>query len=170
MAGAPNGSQRPRLFNTEYTIGWICAIRPEHVAARCFLDEEPEGLDSRSPGDSNSYTLGRCGVHNVFVVLRLFGEYGTSSATAIAKDLLHSFPNVRVGLMVGIVAARRAGSMMSGSETSWSVLRGPGTVVCFSMTIARPYKVSLFVSQYSWTGRRHCWRPLCVLCRALLNR
>lgn len=30
------------------------------------------------------------------------GEYGTSSAASVARDMLHSFPNVRIGLMVGI--------------------------------------------------------------------
>lgn len=30
------------------------------------------------------------------------GEYGLSSATGVAKDMLHSFPNIRIGLMVGI--------------------------------------------------------------------
>ncbi|KAF4806501.1 Vegetative incompatibility protein HET-E-1 [Colletotrichum siamense] len=29
-------------------------------------------------------------------------EYGTSAATAVAKDMEHSFPNVSIGLMVGI--------------------------------------------------------------------
>jgi len=30
------------------------------------------------------------------------GEYGTDSATSVARDMLHSFPNIRIGLMVGI--------------------------------------------------------------------
>jgi hypothetical protein len=30
------------------------------------------------------------------------GEYGTSSAASVARDMLHSFPNVRIGLIVGI--------------------------------------------------------------------
>jgi nucleoside phosphorylase len=57
------------------TVGWICAITTEYVAARAFLDEEH--------------------------VLPI-GEYGTSSAARVAEDMLHSFPNIRVGLMVGI--------------------------------------------------------------------
>jgi hypothetical protein len=30
------------------------------------------------------------------------GEYGISSAASVARDMLHSFPNIRIGLMVGI--------------------------------------------------------------------
>jgi nucleoside phosphorylase len=30
------------------------------------------------------------------------GEYGTSSAARVAEDMMHSFPNIRIGLMVGI--------------------------------------------------------------------
>lgn len=30
------------------------------------------------------------------------GEYGTASAAGVARDMLHSFPNIRIGLMVGI--------------------------------------------------------------------
>jgi hypothetical protein len=30
------------------------------------------------------------------------GEYGTASAAGVARDMLSSFPSVRLGLMVGI--------------------------------------------------------------------
>ncbi|GFG17472.1 probable serine/threonine-protein kinase PkwA [Aspergillus lentulus] len=30
------------------------------------------------------------------------GEYGTSSAARVAENMMHSFPNIRIGLMVGI--------------------------------------------------------------------
>ncbi|KAH0209493.1 purine and uridine phosphorylase, partial [Aureobasidium melanogenum] len=40
--------------------------------------------------------------HNVVIAVLPDDEYGLSSATAVAKDMLNSFPNVRVGLMVGI--------------------------------------------------------------------
>jgi hypothetical protein len=29
-------------------------------------------------------------------------EYGTAVAATVARDMLHSFPNIRIGLMVGI--------------------------------------------------------------------
>ncbi|KAK7992881.1 hypothetical protein PG996_012095 [Apiospora saccharicola] len=52
--------------------------------------------------DNNSYTLGRMGKHNVVIAVLPDGEYGTASAATVARDMLHSFPNVRLGLMVGI--------------------------------------------------------------------
>uniref|UniRef100_A0A8H7TTB6 Nephrocystin 3-like N-terminal domain-containing protein n=1 Tax=Bionectria ochroleuca TaxID=29856 RepID=A0A8H7TTB6_BIOOC len=86
----------------DYTVGWICAIVTEYVAAQVFLDEEHEGPEFLSPNDNNSYTLGKIGKHNVVIAVLPHGEYGISSAASVARDLLHSFPNVRIGLMVGI--------------------------------------------------------------------
>jgi nucleoside phosphorylase len=85
-----------------YTVGWICAIHTEYVAAQVFLDEKHEGPEYVSPHDSNDYTLGKIGRHNVVIAVLPCGEYGISSATGVAKDMLNSFPNVRIGLMVGI--------------------------------------------------------------------
>ena len=100
MAGHQTPEQR--FSNDFYTVGWICAITTEHVAAQEFLDEEHEGPGYVSPNDNNDYTLGRIGKHNVVIVVLPDGEYGISSATSVARDMLHSFPNIRIGLMVGI--------------------------------------------------------------------
>ncbi|KEQ60521.1 purine and uridine phosphorylase, partial [Aureobasidium melanogenum CBS 110374] len=86
----------------QYTVGWICAITTEYTAARQFLDEAHGSPDHVSANDSNDYTLGKMAGHNVVIAVLPDSEYGVSSATAVAKDMLHSFPNVRVGLMVGI--------------------------------------------------------------------
>jgi nucleoside phosphorylase len=86
----------------DYTVGWICAISTEYVAAQAFLDENHEGPDHVSVNDNNDYTLGKVGRHNVVIAVLPDGEYGTSSAAMVARDMLHSFPNIRVGLMVGI--------------------------------------------------------------------
>ena len=40
--------------------------------------------------------------HNVVLAVLPKGQYGTTSAATVARDMVHSFPNVRVGLMVGI--------------------------------------------------------------------
>jgi nucleoside phosphorylase len=85
-----------------YTIGWICAIKTEYVAARAFLDEEHNGPLVVSPNDNNAYTVGKIGEHNVVIAVLPDGEYGVSSAASIARDMMHSFYNVRVGLLVGI--------------------------------------------------------------------
>lgn len=86
----------------DYTVAWICAVSTERVAAEAFLDEEHELPTSVSPHDNNSYKLGKVGRHMVVIAVLPDGEYGTSSAACVARDLLHSFPNIRIGLMVGI--------------------------------------------------------------------
>lgn len=85
-----------------YTIGWICATITESVAAQMFLDNRHEGPRYVAPHDNNSYTLGMIGEHNVVIAVLPDGEYGTTSAATVARDMLHSFPNVRIGLMVGV--------------------------------------------------------------------
>jgi nucleoside phosphorylase len=86
----------------DYTVGWICAISTEYVAAQVFLDEKHDRAEYVSSNDSNIYTLGRIGKHNVVIAALPDGEYGIASAAITARDMLHSFPNVRIGLMVGI--------------------------------------------------------------------
>jgi nucleoside phosphorylase len=86
----------------DYNVGWICAVTTERVAAREFLDEEHEGPEYLSASDNNTYVLGNVGKHNVVIAVLPDGEYGTDSAASVARDMLHSFPNVRIGLMVGI--------------------------------------------------------------------
>ncbi|QYS93860.1 WD_REPEATS_REGION domain-containing protein [Trichoderma simmonsii] len=91
------------MSNTEnYTVGWICAISTERVAAEAFLDEKHEGPENVSTHDNNAYALGKMGRHNVVIAVLPDGEYGTASAATVARDMLHTFPNIRIGLMVGI--------------------------------------------------------------------
>src|ERR1700761_4470828 len=86
----------------DYTLGWICAISTELVAAEAFFDEKHELPENVSPNDNNSYVLGRMGKHNVVIAVLPDGEYGIAAAEGVARDMLHSFYNVRIGLMVGI--------------------------------------------------------------------
>ena len=55
-----------------------------------------------STNDNNDYTLGKVGRHNVVIAVLPDGEYGTASAAMVARDILYSFPNIRIGLMVSI--------------------------------------------------------------------
>lgn len=86
----------------DYTVGWICAITTEFVAAQAFLEEEHGRPENLSPNDNNSYVLGKIAGHNVVIAVLPKSEYGTTAAATVARDMVHSFPNVRVGLMVGI--------------------------------------------------------------------
>ncbi|KAH8649881.1 hypothetical protein BX600DRAFT_528913 [Xylariales sp. PMI_506] len=67
--------------NGDYTVGWICVLSTEYIAAIAFLDESYGGASMVHTHDNNDYTLGKMGN---------------------TTDMLHSFPNIRIGLMVGI--------------------------------------------------------------------
>jgi hypothetical protein len=86
----------------KYTVGWICAITTEYTAARQFLDSEHDLPTHVSARDINGYTLGGMAGHNVVIAVLPRGTYGLSSAASAAANMLNSFPNIRVGLMVGI--------------------------------------------------------------------
>ena len=85
----------------DYTVGWICAVQTEYVAARALLDQENPQLPI-DPHDSNVYTFGRIGDHNIVIACLPMGRYGTTSAASVAKDMLRSFGSIRIRLMVGI--------------------------------------------------------------------
>jgi hypothetical protein len=83
-----------------YTVGIICALDVEKAAVAATLDEE-HGRMEKAAGDDNVYTFGRIGAHNVVVASLPVGVMGKVSATAVAKDMMRSFP-IKFGLMVGI--------------------------------------------------------------------
>ncbi|KAM0256046.1 hypothetical protein ACHAQJ_005245 [Trichoderma viride] len=88
--------------NDDYTVGWICAIPTEYVAAQAILDERHNGAEHVAISDQNDYTLGRIGRHNVSIAVLPAGEYGTASAATVASNMMNTFPNIRIGLMVGV--------------------------------------------------------------------
>ncbi|KAL7803874.1 putative wd40 protein [Trichoderma afarasin] len=85
-----------------YTVGWICAIPTELVAALAFLDEEHDPPKELDPNDYNNYQLGKISNHYVAIACLPAGEHGIAAAAGAATNLLRSFPNIRFGLMVGI--------------------------------------------------------------------
>ena len=87
--------------NNDYTVGWICALQAELAASQAMLEEEHPDL-LQAENDSNTYTLGQIGQHNVVLTCLPLGITGTSAAATVARDLLRSFPGVRFGLMVGV--------------------------------------------------------------------
>lgn len=89
------------LTYSDYTVGWICAIDTERIAACELLDGEHPPLSSH-PHDNNAYSFGRIGSHNIVIAGLPKGKYGVFSAANVAKDLRRSFPSIRIGLMVGI--------------------------------------------------------------------
>jgi len=92
---------RRRLNPEDYTVGWVCALPIELAAAAEMLDEEHQVLPQDS-NDTNLYTLGRIGEHNVAVACLPAGQTGTNSAAAVAIQVKSKFTSIRFGLMVGI--------------------------------------------------------------------
>ncbi|KAL9084482.1 MAG: hypothetical protein Q9165_008055 [Trypethelium subeluteriae] len=88
----------------QYTIGWIAALALERAAATAILDEHHQiPADFEPPcSDSNVYTWGRIGEHNVVIASLAAGGYGTVSAATTAIPMLACFPHIRFGLLVGI--------------------------------------------------------------------
>jgi nucleoside phosphorylase len=85
----------------DYTVGWICTLQAELAVSQAMLDEEHPDL-LQAENDTNTYTLGRMGKHNVVLACLPSGTTGSSAAATAARDLLRSFPRVRFGLMVGV--------------------------------------------------------------------
>ncbi|KAM0514854.1 hypothetical protein ACHAPE_006530 [Trichoderma viride] len=85
----------------DYTVGWVCALPTELTAAIHMLKERHPDLKQQR-GDSNAYILGKMGEHNVVIAGLPKGRTGTASSATVAAQMISSFPNIRVGLMVGI--------------------------------------------------------------------
>src|SRR5438874_1673408 len=92
----------PPPRNKDYTVGWICVLALEMAAAKAMLDEnhgEPQRLH---PSDTNSYTLGRIGQHNVVIACFPAGDKGLAPAATVAAQMMSSFESIKFGLLVGI--------------------------------------------------------------------
>ncbi|KAF5253544.1 hypothetical protein FANTH_1615 [Fusarium anthophilum] len=85
-----------------YTIGWICALTKELIAAKAFLDVLHDPVDNAAINDDNKYTLGSIGKHNVVIAVLPYGQYGLVNAATALKDMTRTFSNLRAVLMVGI--------------------------------------------------------------------
>lgn len=90
-----------RYRHQDYTVAWVCALPLEMAAAVAMLDERHRDLPAIQ-NDDNSYILGRIHAHNVVIACLPSGVYGTTSATAVAAQMRHSFESIRFFLMVGI--------------------------------------------------------------------
>src|SRR3954451_15600777 len=92
---------RRRLRDEDYTVGWVCALPIELATAAEMLDEEHQNLPQHDH-DTNLYTLGRIGDHNVVIACLPAGQIGTNSAAAVAVEMKWKFKSIRFGLMVGV--------------------------------------------------------------------
>jgi nucleoside phosphorylase len=90
-----------QLRREDYTVGWVCALPVELAAAQEMLDEEHD-TPRCGDHDTNLYTCGRIGEHNVVIACLPDGQTGTNSAAAVAVQMKSTFSSTRFGLMVGI--------------------------------------------------------------------
>src|SRR5947209_15886402 len=89
------------LCPEDYTVGWVSALLVELAAAAQLLDEEHEDIPQHS-NDTNLYTLGCIGEHNVVITCLPAGQTGTNSAAAVTVQMKSKFISIQFGLMVGI--------------------------------------------------------------------
>lgn len=88
-----------KLRHEDYTVGWICPLEVEQIAALEMLDEEHERLP-QLPADHNVYSLGSIGRHNV--VIAGLHQPGNNPAATVVTQMRMTFSNLRFGLLVGI--------------------------------------------------------------------
>ncbi|KAF1730668.1 Regulatory protein AfsR [Beauveria bassiana] len=92
-----------RTARDDFEIAVICALALEADAVDALFDhcwDEDDAPLDKAPGDSNAYTTGAIGRHNV--VLAHMPGMGKVSAAAVANNCRMSFPNIKLALVVGI--------------------------------------------------------------------
>ncbi|KIL89218.1 vegetatible incompatibility protein het-e-1 [Fusarium avenaceum] len=95
-------SQNISLASYErYTVAWICALPKEMTAAQAVLDDVHEPLP-RQKNDTNLYTLGSIGCHNIAIACLPSCEYGMNNAVNVLTNLTRTFTSIYLSLMVGI--------------------------------------------------------------------
>ncbi|KAH7142703.1 ankyrin repeat protein [Dactylonectria estremocensis] len=88
-----------KLSHDDYTVGWICPLEVEQIAALEMLDEEHVRLP-QPPTDRNVYTLGSIVGHNV--VIAGLPQAHNQAAAEVVTQMRTTFRNLRFGLLVGI--------------------------------------------------------------------
>ncbi|OGM48215.1 hypothetical protein ABOM_002148 [Aspergillus bombycis] len=93
-----------RPSDREFTVGWVCALFKEYIAALEILDETYDDTTKSSlTSDGRSYyTRGRIGGHKIVVGCLPIGRYGLVSTSTVAEDMKMRFPSINLGFMVGI--------------------------------------------------------------------
>ncbi|KAI1195643.1 hypothetical protein F5X97DRAFT_307582 [Nemania serpens] len=84
-----------------FTVGLVYVKPLEMLAIGAMLDVR-YGSVATAHGDLNDYILGRIGDHNVVMVGPARGDQGTVATAQFAATIRLTFPNITVGLLVGI--------------------------------------------------------------------
>ena len=101
MSRNPRPLTRP-ASRKDYEIAVICALQIESDAVEAMFDEdwEKEIKYPKPQKDDNEYRMGRIGVHNV--VLAYLPGIGKANTAKLASSFSRTFPEIRLGLVVGI--------------------------------------------------------------------
>lgn len=92
---------RKQLSAAAYTVGLIYVKPLEMHAITVMLDEEHDPITLQQ-GDSNEYTLGRIGAHNVAIAGPARGAQGKVAVADVVGRIQLTFTNMTIGLLVGI--------------------------------------------------------------------
>ncbi|POR31456.1 Uncharacterized protein TPAR_08331 [Tolypocladium paradoxum] len=164
-----------RLTHADYAVGWVTALPLELAAAQTMLDEIHDSLP-QEPNDSNTYTLGRIGRHNLVMACLPAGKYGTTGAAVVASNMRRSFRFIQVGLMVGIgggVPGRvdiRLGDVVVGSgvvQYDYGKTVPPGRIYRTGNTREPPENIATAVAKLQAIYETHPSRISTILSRVL---
>lgn len=85
----------------DFEIAIICALPVEAEAVENSIDEFYDTVSFvKAAGDTNSYTLGRIGFHNV--VLAYMPGMGKATSASVSASFRSSFSGIELGLVIGI--------------------------------------------------------------------
>jgi nucleoside phosphorylase len=99
----PADSQGQPRHREDFQVAVICALALEYDAVSLLFDQfwdeddEPYG---RAQGDTNIYTTGKIGSHNI--VLALLPSIGTAAGAGVAASFRSSYSGLNTAFLVGI--------------------------------------------------------------------
>ncbi|KAF6811252.1 pfs domain-containing protein [Colletotrichum sojae] len=89
---------RPQRHDFEIAV--VCALDLEYDAATLAFDEVDDDDLGKAPGDTNTYTTGRIGRHNV--VMALLPGMGKANAASVTAALRSSYTGLKLALLTGV--------------------------------------------------------------------
>lgn len=130
-------ASRRCLARADYTVGWISALPIELAAAAKVLDEEHHALP-QDPLDTNTYTFGTIGGHNVVMACLPVGRTGTDSCAQTATQMRSQFTSIRFYLLVGVGGGVPNNGVRLGDVTVSQPNLGRGGVVQYDFGKSTP--------------------------------
>jgi nucleoside phosphorylase len=124
---APPWNPSPPRDRHDFKVAIICALPLEaSVVGACFDERWDDQTYGKASNDSNAYSTGVIGHHNV--VLVHMPNMGKAAAATAASCLNASFPNIRLALVVGICGGIPFGNQLSEDIVLGDVVISEGVV------------------------------------------